>query len=641
MRTEVNELGRVIVVNEVSSNEPQAYTVCVKNSEDWLEIHDYIINENEIDGIPNRRITCISPMDCSSKRSAYEMSQEEAEILRQNEKIEWVVLSSMHNPVVLEQRKYDEEFDRLANTNRFKQNISNLRTNSDPGGTLNFTQWGLSRHSKSSNEFVGVNTSSLSEDISYSLSGKNVDVVIMDTGVRWDHPDFLLSQYTSVPVGVSTESVSRVRDILIHGQDNYGINWASHGLVAPGSGTLTNYTIDNVLGSSSFNGSWHGSHVAGTAVGNQFGAAFEANIWSIACIDRSDVGFSNAADGFDYIRVWHKNKPVNPVTGRKNPTIVNGSWGYRQFVIGNNPTTYAYNATFRGTSHPGTDILSSNSFLPAVYYMDLLQYLSYDNGDPVQWFDFTSKHATAQSTTDELFDDSDCDDIIVVFAAGNSGNSNGKQDLPGGDDYNNEFTSGHTFYGNQFSESYGSVDEYFNRSGTPQLAHQGQSDAPIIVGSLDSFVYTTGISSERKSNFSNTGPAIDVWAAGSTILSPYNTGHSDPRNSDFNNGYLNGTSMAAPNVSGVIACYLESNPSATRVDARNWLFNHGSVLVGELLYDRYGDTDPVGAGTSVNYWSDSYGLKGATPRVLYNPFANNTVPSISGVNITGITFSQS
>ena len=580
-------------------------------------------------------------MNCSSKRSVYEMSQEEGEeFLRQNEKVDWVVLSLMHNPIVLN-RKYDDEFDRLIDTNRFKQNITNLENKFRSWINIKFYSMGLSRHSKSSNTFVGVNTSSVSEDISYSLSGKNVDVVIMDTGVRWDHPDFLLSQYTSVPVGVSTESVSRVRDILIHGQDNYGINWASHGLVAPGSGTLTNYTIDNVLGSSSFNGSWHGSHVAGTAAGNQFGAAFQANIWSIACIDRTDVGFSNAADGFDYIRVWHKNKPVNPVTGRKNPTIVNGSWGYRQFVIANNPTTYAYNATFRGTSHPGTDILSSNSFLPAVYYMDLLQYLTYDNGNPVQWFDFTSKHATAQSTTDELFDDSDCDDIIVVFSAGNSGNSNGKQDLPGGDDYDNEFTSGHTFYGNQFSESFGSVDEYFNRSGTPQLAHQGQSDAPIIVGSLDSFVYTTGISSERKSNFSNTGPAIDVWAAGSTILSPYNNGHVDPRNSNFYNGYLNGTSMAAPNTCGVIACYLESNPSATRVDARDWLFNHGSVLVDELLYDRYGDTDPVGAGTSVNYWSDSYGLKEPTPRVLYNPFANNTVPSISGVNITGITFSQS
>ena len=53
------------------------------------------------------------------------------------------------------------------------------------------------------------------------------------------------------------------------------------------------YNVANALESSTFNGSWHGSHVAGTAAGNQFGAAFESNIWSIACIDRSDVGFSD------------------------------------------------------------------------------------------------------------------------------------------------------------------------------------------------------------------------------------------------------------------------------------------------------------------------------------------------------------
>ena len=249
------------------------------------------------------------------------------ETLRQNEKVDWVVLSSMHNPIVLEQRKYDEEFDRLINTNRFKQNVTNLRTNSDPGGTLNFTQWGLSRHSKSSNTFVGVNTSSLSEDISYSLSGKNVDVVIMDTGVRWDHPDFLQPQYTSVPVGVSTESVSRVRDILIHGQDNYGINWASHGLVAPGSGTLSNYTIENVLGQQL-------SMVLGMEVMLlepqrviSLVQHFKQIYGVLLVLIEVMLDFLMPSDGFDYIRVWHKNKPVNPVTGRKNPTIVNGSWG--------------------------------------------------------------------------------------------------------------------------------------------------------------------------------------------------------------------------------------------------------------------------------------------------------------------------
>lgn len=629
MKTTSNStFERVIVIDELSPDTPQAFTVCVNDPADWEEIHNYIINENEIDGIPNRQIDCISEMQCSAKRSVYEMSVNEAEILRGHPKVEWVERSTMHNPLVLEQRKLDEDFDRHVFTNRFKQNITHRRTSGAPGSTLNFTQWGLSRHSNTSNNF-GTNTT-ISEDYKYSLTGKNVDVVIMDTGVRWDHPEFLKPGYTSVPAGISTENVSRVRDILIHGQDEYGINWASQGLVAPGTSTLTNYTKATALNSSSFNGSWHGSHVAGTSAGNQFGAAFEANIWSIACIDRSDLGWADPSDGFDYIRVWHKNKPINPITGRRNPTIVNGSWGLRQFVR----YDLSYNVNFRGVSYPSTYSEASNSNLPAVYYMDT-------NGT---YYEFTTKHATSQSSVDELFDDPLCDGLICVFAAGNSGNPSGKQDVPGGIDYNNEFTTG-TFYYNSVATGYGSVDEFFNRPGTPAIAHIGQNDAPIRVGSLDSTVVTSGITSERKAVYSNTGPAIDVWAAGSTILSPYSSGNIDPRNSSFYNEYLQGTSMATPNVCGVLALYLQTNPSATRVDVRDWLYNRGSITIpsgmGNPVWDRYGATDPVGSGTSVNYWSDAYGLKGASARILYNPFANNTIPSMENVTLSGISFTQS
>jgi len=633
MRTELNESGRVIVIDEFSSDTPQAFTVCVKDPSNWEEIHNYIIEENEIDNIPNRKITCISEMECSSKRSVYEMSVDEAEILRNHPKVDWVVRSSMHNPIVLEQRKLDEDFDRHVFTNRFKQDIFNLRTNKDiTSDPLNYTQWGLYRHQLRSN--VGIGTSTLpTSDCQYSLTGKNVDVVIMDTGVRWDHPEFLLPGYTSVPVGVATETVSRVRDIIIHGEEEYGINWSTHGLVAAGSGALSNYKKSTALQDATFNGSWHGSHVAGTSAGNQFGAAFEANIWSIACIDRSDVGFSDPSDGFDYIRVWHKNKPINPLTGRRNPTIVNGSWGFRQFVR----YDLSYTASFRGLTLSSTNVEATDSYQPAIYYITT-------NGS---YYEFTSKHATSQATTEELFDDADCDDIIVVFAAGNSGNTSGKQDLPGGVDYDNRFLTGTFYYGSVALESNGSVDEYYNRPGTPAIAHIGQSDAPIIVGSIDSTVIGggVGVASERKAVYSNTGPAIDVWSAGSNVLSPYSSGYQDPRNSSYFNFYLNGTSMATPNVTGVLACYLESNPSATRSDVRNWLYRHGSVIVdsgvGNPFYDRYGATDPVGAGTSVNYWSDAYGLKGASARVLYNPYANNVIPKMTNVNISGISFTQS
>ena len=40
-------------------------------------------------------------------------------------------------------------------------------------------------------------------------------------------------------------------------------------------------------------------------------------------IAEADNSWGLPSDGFDYIKVWHKNKPINPLTGRKNPTIVN------------------------------------------------------------------------------------------------------------------------------------------------------------------------------------------------------------------------------------------------------------------------------------------------------------------------------
>ena len=549
------------------------YIVTCRSYEDLEDLYDDMETPGGSLYIPDRAVDLVHRR-AISRNTHYMLTEEEAAEIRNDERV-----------IACERLAKDRGITPTpfwTQTNDFNKTTGTFASDDKNWGLYrviegdSVTNWGSDGTDEITNRTI-VTTS----------SGKNVDVVIMDGGVRWDHPEFLKPGVTTF---VDKES-TRVRDILIHGASEYGINWSNEGLTAPGSGTLANYTVANVLESSTFNGSWHGSHVAGTATGNQFGAAFESNVWSIACIDRSDVGFSDPADGFDYIRVWHKNKPINPVTGRRNPTIVNGSWGFRQFVVWNFPSnaTFAYTATFRGATHDGTDIFGSNSYLPAMYYMDKLEFGTV-GGSPAFWFEFTSKHATSQTTTDELFDDPDCNDLIVVLSAGNFGNSNGKLDLPGGVDYDNEITSGYTYYGNQVTEDNGAVDEYYNRPGTPAIAHLGQSDAPIIVGAMDSVVLNTGITSERKASYSNTGPAVDVWAAGSTILSPYSNGYQDPRNTSFFNNYLQGTSMSSPNVTGVLACYLESNPSATRVDVRNWLKRHGSVLVdrgpGNPFYDQ-------------------------------------------------------
>ena len=623
-------MGIGVSFNELPDNEPQPYEVVVKDFNDWEEINDYIINENEIDGIPNRKIECISSMNFEV--SAYQMSNEEATILRNHPKVKFVEKSSLYNPVNLERRRFYEQFDPYIDSNRFQIDVENKKDGT-PGTALTFTQWGLLRHSKSSNPYP-TGTASVNEDIQYSLTGKNVDIVIMDNGVRWDHPEFLKPGYTSVPAGVSTASVSRVRDILIHGPEEAGTyNWNDYGicLVKPGTGSLVGYTISNVLESSTFNGSWHGSHVAGIAAGNQFGWAFEANIWSIACVDRSDAGFSDAFTGFDYIRVWHKNKPINPETGRKNPTIVNASWSTKQFIWLNNITTgsyHTYTAVFRGDFFTRIQVESANDVAPAYYYGNIeeLEIDTYVGLQTVRGFRFPAPNFSfGQGKVDSLFNDLDCKDIIFIFTAGN-GDKGSKVDKVGGDDYDNYFDAWTIFI------DYMNISRKYNKLPSQAITHEGLEDAPIVVASLHNEVNVS--IGESKSSTSNIGPGVDIISAGSSVLSVSSSGYQDPRNSSFYIDYSSGTSMAAPQVSGVLACYAQSQPKVTRAEAKKWLFDQGSIVLPTdtgLFFDTY--KDPVGVG-SVNYWSNEFNLKGAEARILYNPTANNTIPSMTNLNLS-------
>jgi len=636
--TSINSIGRVIVSDDsVTNDTPQEFTVCVKNESDWNEIHNYIINENNIDDIPNRKISCTTDMSFSPKRSVYSMSTNEADILRSHSKVDWVEQSSMYNPVVLEQRKYDYEFDKHIDIDRFKYDCTNLRPDFyrfsssppvgggqptvtawespiNPGSTLDFTQWGLYRHQSPTNNF-GTSTT-VDADSQYSLSGKNVDVVIMDTGVRWDHPEFWKPGVTSF----TDKNDTRVRDILIHGAEEYSIDWSAQGLVEPGSGTLSNYTEAKVLGSSIPIDSYHGSHVAGTAAGNQFGASFEANIWSIACIDRSDVGWAAAGDGFDYIKVWHKNKPINPETGLKNPTVVNCSWGTTQYLV----IASSYLLTYRGSSYGKSDVDEAASNVPSVYYLRKWELGS--GVGIVTCYRFTTRNVSQQNEADEFVNDSDCQNAVLVCS---NGNFYAKQDNKDGIDYDNEFTAGTVVHGG--------VDNYYTRLGTPAITRQGEDDAVIVVANMDS-CRRSGSSSQEQTNFSsNRGPSTDVWAAGTQILSPYSSGYDDPRDTSFHNQYLYGTSMAAPNVTGVIGQHLESNPTATRKSVRKWLLSVGSK---ELSSDDYYDPYTSNGTNDTNYWGSAYSLKSAPRRILYNPYANNTIPKIVGIGLSGVSITQ-
>ena len=168
------------------------YLVIVNHSSDWGEVHNYIINENEIDGIPNRKIECLNPKEYSLRSSVYIMSREEAEVLRSYPKVESVILNPDKYPIpeskLTNRFKKDVAFNKPAlpaavdaestsHTNGIRSNWSNTFVN------------GL--QSSEPYQGVGITTVTISNsDLAYSLTGKNVDAVIIDEGIGAVHPEF-------------------------------------------------------------------------------------------------------------------------------------------------------------------------------------------------------------------------------------------------------------------------------------------------------------------------------------------------------------------------------------------------------------------------------------------------------------------
>jgi hypothetical protein len=211
--------------------------------------------------------------------------------------------------------------------------------------------------------------------------------------------------------------------------------------------------------------------------------------------------------------------------------------------------------------------------------------------------------------------DSDLEDaydegIIMVGAAGNG---RWKHETPGGADWNNTFEMGNRYPGSVASP-------YYYMRGTSPTAMDdttnGTYDLPAItVGAVDS------INPDQKVLFSDCGPAVTIWAPGTYIISSYTGGISDPRNSSYLVGKNSGTSMASPQVCGVLACALEIYPEMNQERAKEYIT--AIAKSNQLTATSGGPTDGQdlqGAPNLYLYYKPEREVDGSVyPKINYKP----------------------
>lgn len=513
------------------------YNVILKEGIDYDGFWNDI--ESDTDGgklyIPNRKVEFTNERPASLRQCWYLLTDEEAEQLKLDERVFDVEIPP-------------EKRDDLKMALKAIQRGDFTKTTSDSGAYIN---WGMIRSNFNFNNY-GASTATTSS-YEYCLTGDGVDVVIQDSGLEVNHPEFQ-----------DDLGVSRVQQI----------NWYTESGI---SGTQSaNHYRD-------YNG--HGTHVASTTAGKYFGWAKKARIYSQKLDGLEGTGDSgtgiSVTDAFDSIKLWHRNKPVNPKTGAKRPTIVNMSWGYLNYF------TSLSSLTYRGTAYTNTTATVAAN--------------RESNYGFIQNYDGTYYYANSRvSSTDTDIEEMIAEGIHVVIAAGNFGF---KIDTPSGADYNNSVTTSGGIGGTFF----------YHRGSSPF------STNAIKVGNIDSTVYDS--ITDQKAVSSETGPGVDIYAPGTNIMGACSTTNEFTdeaywANGSFRQMNISGTSMASPQVAGVSALILEMNPKLKPADLKSYLQN----ISNSDLYVTLNNND----------WTNRRSLWGGATRFLYNAFGKSQTSKISG-----------
>ena len=489
-------------------SETKEYVVTLRNRQDIDSFYEDMESTEGTLYIPNRKVDIANIREIS-RNTHYYLTDEEANLLRNDPRI--LAVEKLPKELNLVPIAFWSQTDNFEKSNTIDSNDKNWGLYSVTSGTP-LANWGTNG-----------SFTQTTQTIYTTSSGKNVDVVVVDGHVNGNHPEF----------AVNSDGTGGSRFV--------SYDWFQHSS-SLGYVTTLPYSY-NVVSSN------HGTHVAGTVAGNTQGWARDANIYNI------EFNYSSAGRPsgdwelyiYDYIREFHKSKPINATTGRRNPTIVNNSWGYNYIPIFLSGITQL---NYRGTV---ISISGTNEERKAT----LETY-----GIPVTTSNALVNTPARYAALDADVEDAIADGVIMVGSSGNSyWNVNTESDL----DYNNSFN-----YSGGFTATV-----YPMQGSTPTA-----SGTSLCVGAIDV------VTEEYKATFSNYGSRVEVYAPGRFITSSvYNfsaqsefgvTLVTDPRNNIYYLGSISGTSMASPQVAGLLACLLENFPSMTQSEIKTYIENNST-----------------------------------------------------------------
>lgn len=423
----------------------------------------------------------------------------------------------------------------------------------------------------------------------HGRTGKNVDVVILDSGLDWRHPEFYREDGSNKLVRINWPEYTGTSSQFVQGE-NYYEPWTS--LAVP------NPTPDPI---------GHGTAVASCAVGNLCGFAPDANLYvlrlaagfepnpSYQIVDQSTMFWPTIDQFLMLVRLFHEQKIAR---GEFRPTIINNSWS----------TPFSW----------------SNRILGGVYRgqaWDALQEFpsGYSIGPPFQVINHPAPHfGLVRAQTDftnailagEMQDAIDSGVIVLKSA----GNTPAKMEAVGGVDWDNYI---------DVVDDQSNVDPFFYHRG-----YRMHAPDLILVGGI-SAIYEderrTGFNTEDSTAMvaHTAGPGVITNAPSDSVWCAYHANSSTfgvpvvPYSESDLEGPMkllaaSGTSFSTPTAVGVIAQFLEQNPSASQQDVIAWLDGVG-VVKGRINDTSDGADD---------HYEDATSLLGGPNNYLHSPYSS-------------------